>query len=125
MKYLILLGDGMADYKIKELGNKTPLEYANTPNMDRLASGTIGLFKTVPDGMPPGSDVANLSAIGYNPKGIYTGRAPIEALAKDIMLEEDDVAYRCNFVTIENDIMKDFSASHIDSNDAKKNSLTC
>jgi 2,3-bisphosphoglycerate-independent phosphoglycerate mutase len=120
MKYLILLGDGMADYKIKELGNKTPLEYANTPHMDRLASGTIGLFKTVPDGMPPGSDVANLSAIGYNPKEIYTGRAPIEALAKDIMLEEDDVAYRCNFVTIENDIMKDFSASHIDSNDAKK-----
>jgi 2,3-bisphosphoglycerate-independent phosphoglycerate mutase len=120
MKYLILLGDGMADYKIKELGNKTPLEYANTPNMDRLASGTVGLFKTVPDGMPPGSDVANLSAIGYNPKEIYTGRAPIEALAKDIMLEEDDVAYRCNFVTIENDIMKDFSASHIDSNDAKK-----
>jgi 2,3-bisphosphoglycerate-independent phosphoglycerate mutase len=88
--------------------------------MDRLASGTVGLFKTVPDGMPPGSDVANLSAIGYNPKEIYTGRAPIEALAKDIILEEDDVAYRCNFVTIENDIMKDFSASHIDSNDAKK-----
>jgi 2,3-bisphosphoglycerate-independent phosphoglycerate mutase len=120
MKYLILLGDGMADYKIKELGNKTPLEYANTPNMDRLASGTIGLFKTVPEGMPPGSDVANLSAIGYNPKEIYTGRAPIEALAKDIILEKDDVAYRCNFVTIENDIMKDFSASHIDSNDSKK-----
>ncbi|OSS42675.1 putative homoserine kinase-like [Desulfurella amilsii] len=120
MKYLILLGDGMADYKIKELGNKTPLEYANTPNMDRLASGMAGLFKTVPDGMPPGSDVANLSTIGYNPKEIYTGRAPIEALAKDILLDKDDVAYRCNFVTIENDIMKDFSASHIDSNDAKK-----
>lgn len=120
MKYLILLGDGMADYKIKELGNKTPLEYANTPNMDRLASGTIGLFKTVPDGMPPGSDVANLSAIGFNPKSIYTGRAPIEALAKDIVLGQNDVAYRCNLVTIENDLMADFSASHIDSTDAKK-----
>lgn len=119
MKYLILLGDGMADYKIKELNNKTPLEYANTPNMDRLASGIVGLFKTVPDGMPPGSDVANLSAIGYNPKEIYTGRAPIEALAKDILLDKDDVAYRCNFVTIENDIMKDFSASHISSDNAK------
>ncbi|AHF96563.1 phosphoglycerate mutase [Desulfurella acetivorans A63] len=120
MKYLILLGDGMADYKIKELDNKTPLEYANTPYMDKLASGTVGLLKTVPDGLPPGSDVANLSAIGYNPKQIYTGRAPIEALAKNIALGPDDVAYRCNFVTIENDIMKDFSASHISSDDAKK-----
>ncbi len=120
MKYLILLGDGMADYKIKELGNKTPLEYANTPNMDKIASGSFGLLKTVPDGMQPGSDVANLSAIGYNPKEIYTGRAPIEALAKDIVLGKNDVAYRCNFVTIENDTMVDFSASHISSSDAKK-----
>ncbi len=113
MKYIILLGDGMADWPMDELDGKTPLEYANTPNMDIIASGTKGVIKTVPDGMHPGSDVANMSVLGYDPKKYYTGRAPLEAVSQDINLNHNDVAYRCNFVTIENGKMKDFSADHI------------
>ncbi len=120
MKYLILLGDGMADWPIKELDGKTPLEYANTPNMDLIAGGLKGMVKTVPDGMHPGSDVANMSVLGYNPKAYYTGRAPLEAVSQDIKLDKNDVAYRCNFVTIDNGIMKDFSANHIPTEKARK-----
>jgi len=120
MKYLILLGDGMADLPIEELDGKTPLEYANTQNMDIIASGIKGMVKTVPDGMHPGSDVANMSVLGYDPKEYYTGRAPLEAVSQDIQLGPNDVAYRCNFVNIENGIMKDFSAGHIPSDKAKE-----
>ncbi len=120
MKYLILLGDGMADWPIEELGGKTPLEYANTQNMDIIASGIKGMVKTVPDGMHPGSDVANMAVLGYDPVQYYTGRAPLEALSQDIQLGTNDVAYRCNFVNIENGIMKDFSAGHIPSDKAKE-----
>src|SRR3972149_5235781 len=82
MKYIILISDGMADSPIAELGNRTPLEAANTPNMDALAgSGSFGLFRTVPDGYSPGSDVANLSVLGYSPAKYYTGRAPLQAAA--------------------------------------------
>jgi 2,3-bisphosphoglycerate-independent phosphoglycerate mutase len=118
MKYLILLGDGMADWPIAELDNKTPLEYAKTPNMDKIANGLFGMIKTVPDGLPPGSDVANLSVLGYNPEKYYTGRAPLEAASNSIFMEDADVAYRCNFVNIENGIMKDFAAGHIPSQKA-------
>lgn len=115
-KIIILVGDGMADYPIESLGGKTPLEAARTPNMDRLAqSGLFGLVKTVPDGMTPGSDTANLSIFGYNPKEFYTGRAPLEALNMGIDLRADDVAFRCNMVTVRGGIMEDFSAHHIDS----------
>ncbi len=118
MKYMILLGDGMADEPIKELKGKTPLEYAHTPNMDICAGHMKGMLKTVPDSLPPGSDVANLSILGYDVEKYYTGRAPLEAAAKGIKLRERDVAYRCNFVTIKNGAMADFSANHINSNKA-------
>lgn len=115
-KIAILVGDGMADYPIDNLGGKTPLQYAKTEHMDYLAkNGICGMARTVPDGMPPGSDVANLSLFGYDPATCYTGRAPLEALNMGINLEPGDVAFRCNMVTIEQDIMKDFAAEHIDS----------
>ncbi len=120
MKYLILLGDGMADWPIEALDNKTPLEYAETPNMDKVAGYLVGTIKTVPDGLAPGSDVANLSVLGYDPKLYYTGRAPLEAASKSIAMEDSDVAYRCNFVNIENGIMKDFAAGHIPTDRAER-----
>ncbi|NLA75951.1 MAG: cofactor-independent phosphoglycerate mutase [Deltaproteobacteria bacterium] len=100
-KYLILVGDGMADYPIDELGGKTPLEAAHTPNMDTIASCRLGCVKTIPDGMEPGSDVANLSLMGYDPHLYHTGRSPLEAASMGISLNEDDVAFRMNLVTLD------------------------
>jgi 2,3-bisphosphoglycerate-independent phosphoglycerate mutase len=101
MKYLILLGDGMADFKNAELDCTTPLQFARTPHMDLLASkGVIGTASTVPPGYPPGSDVANLSVMGYDPAEYYTGRSPLEAVSMGVELEPDDVAFRCNLVTL-------------------------
>ena len=101
MKYLVVLCDGMADYPVEELGNKTPLEAADTPNMDRLAKkATVGLVKTVQDGMKPGSDVANLSVLGYDPMKYYTGRSPLEAGSIGIDMKPTDVSLRCNLVTL-------------------------
>lgn len=121
LKYAILVGDGMADFPIPELGNITPLAYANTPNMDFIAkNGQTGLVSTVPYGMHPGSDVANLSLLGYDPLKYYSGRAPIEAASMGIRLSDQDTAFRCNLVTIEENTMKDYSAGHIDSNTADK-----
>jgi 2,3-bisphosphoglycerate-independent phosphoglycerate mutase len=115
-KYIIAVGDGMADRSIPELGGKTPLEYADTPNLDFLArNGVFGLARTVPEGMSPGSDTANLSIFGYNPRIAYTGRAPLEALNMGIVLGPRDVAFRCNFVELKDGIMHDFTADHIDS----------
>lgn len=124
MKYIILIGDGMADNPIDEFGKKTVLEYAKTPNLDSLAgSGRFGLFKTVPDGFPPGSDVANLSILGYDPKRYYTGRAPLEAASIGVALEQSDVAFRCNLVNITQkngkDVMDDYSAGHISTDEAR------
>jgi 2,3-bisphosphoglycerate-independent phosphoglycerate mutase len=114
-KIVILIGDGMADYPIDDLGGKTPLEVADIPNMDYLArNGIFGITKTVPDGMAPGSDTANLSIFGYDPKLYFTGRAPLEALNMNIKLGPNDVAFRCNLVNIENNIMKDYSSGQID-----------
>lgn len=119
MKYAVLVGDGMADYSIPELGNKTPLEYAVTPNMDHLAKlGNIGLVSTVPQGLPPGSDVANLSLLGYEPSRYYSGRAPIEAASLGLKLSSEDTAFRCNLVTITNETMIDYSAGHIENDEA-------
>jgi len=99
MKYVVILGDGMADYPMPELDNKTPLQYAKKPNIDMLATkGSVGLVKTVPEGIPPGSDVANLSVMGYNPTIYYTGRSPLEAVSMGIDLSLSDVALRCNLV---------------------------
>lgn len=101
MKYVIILGDGMADEPIEAIGGQTPLEYAKTPAMDRLAKvSEIGMVHTIPDGMKPGSDTANLSVIGYDPKIYYTGRSPLEALSIGVDMAPDDIAIRCNIVTL-------------------------
>ena len=101
MKYVIVLADGMADLPIAELGGKTPMEFASTPCMDALASGgTVGLAKTVPDSMKPGSDVANLAVMGYNPLTCYSGRSPLEALSVGVSMQDTDVVFRCNIVTV-------------------------
>jgi len=118
MKYVVLIGDGMADYPIEEKGGKTPLELAATPFMDMLAQkGALGLVHTIPDGMDPGSDVANLAAMGYDPRKYYSGRAPIEAASIGVSLADTDIAFRCNLVTLaEKDgglCMDDYSAGHI------------
>ena len=116
MKLVVLLGDGMADLPLEALGGRTPLQAAEKPNMDRLAKqGRSGLARTVPEGFAPGSDVANLSVMGYDPVQCYTGRAPLEAAAMNVHLGPDDIAFRCNFVTIEDGLMKDYSAGHISS----------
>lgn len=120
MKYVVLLGDGMADLPIPALQGKTPLQAASTPNMDLLAKqGRCGLARTVPDGFPPGSDVANLSVMGYLPQKYYTGRAPLEAAAMGVHLDNGDIAFRCNFVTVEDGIMSDYSAGHITSEEGR------
>ena len=104
MKYLIVLGDGMADKDIEELGGKTPLEYAYTPTLDKYSKmSEIGLVHTIPEGMTPGSDTANLSVLGYDPKQYYTGRSPLEALSIGVDMKATDVALRCNIVTVSND----------------------
>lgn len=123
MKYVILQGDGMADFPVDSLGGKTPLEAARTPNMDWLAAhGSFGLAYTIPEGLPPGSDVGNLSILGYNSRTYYTGRAPLEAASMGVKLNASDVAFRCNLVTLKNQgntqIMEDFAAGHISTVDA-------
>ena len=119
MKYLVLIPDGSADDPRKELGGLTPLQAARTPNFDRLArAGLIGSSRTIPDGFAPGSDVANLCVLGYDPHLYYTGRAPLEAASLGIELGDGDVAFRCNLVCVEEGIMKDFSAGHIDTESA-------
>ncbi len=101
MKYLVILGDGMADRPIDVLGGKTPLEYAKTPMMDELAGkGEVGMVHTIPDGMKPGSDTANLSVLGYDPKKYYSGRSPLEALSIGVPMKDSDIALRCNIVTL-------------------------
>ncbi len=120
MKYAVLIGDGMADFPMDEFGGKTVLQKANTPNMDYITkNGRAGLARTVPDGMPPGSDVANMSILGYDPKKYYSGRAPLEAASMEIPLNDGDVAFRCNLITITDGIIADYSAGHITSEEAK------
>ena len=119
MKYIIIVPDGMADYPIPELSGKTPLEAARKANMNRLAArGMTGLIQTIPAGLPPGSDIGNLSLLGYDPKKNFTGRAPLEAANMNIILRDDEIAFRCNLVTIDKDTMLDYSAGHIPSKEA-------
>jgi 2,3-bisphosphoglycerate-independent phosphoglycerate mutase len=102
LKFVLVVGDGMADEPLEELGGQTPLEVSHTPNMDHYAGrGTVGLVRTIPEGMAPGSDVANMSLMGYAPQVYYTGRAPLEAASMGLDLGPDDVAFRCNLVTLE------------------------
>ncbi|MBL7081443.1 MAG: cofactor-independent phosphoglycerate mutase [Candidatus Omnitrophica bacterium] len=119
MKYIILVPDGMADYPLAQLNGKSPLEAADTPNMDFLAKcGQVGRLRSVPEGMSPASDVANMSILGYNPKVYYTGRGPIEAVNLGLDLEEGDIAFRCNFVSLNNRMLVDYSAGHITTKEA-------
>lgn len=127
MKYIILLGDGMADYPIKELGGKTPLQAACKPSMDALASrGEMGLVKTVPDSMKPGSDICNMSVLGYDPLRYYTGRSPLEAYNMGIYLKDDEIAVRCNLVHLSGEenyaekSMLDYSAGEITTDEARE-----
>ena len=125
MKYIVVLGDGMADEPLEQLGGKTPLECAKTPMMDSLAGkGEVGLAKTVPDTMKPGSDVANLAVMGYNPLENYSGRSPLEALSVGVDMKDTDVVFRCNIVTLSEDepycekIIIDHSSGEISTEDA-------
>ena len=125
MKYVVMIGDGMADRPMDELGGATPLQKAATPNMDKLArSGIIGRVRTIPDGYHPGSDVANLSILGYDPARYYSGRAPLEAASIGVELGDGDVAYRCNLVTLrfnkggDRAVMDDYSSGHITTEEA-------
>lgn len=125
MKYIVILGDGMSDYPVPELGNKTPLQVAKKPNIDRLAQyGQLGLVKTVPETLPPGSDVANLSVLGYEPEKYYTGRSPLEAASIGIDLRDTDVTFRTNLVTLseaeryEDRVMVDYSSDEISTEEA-------
>lgn len=124
MKYLVLIGDGMADFPLEELGGKTPLMAARKPHMDRMATrGVCGKVVTVPEGFAPGSDVAGMSLFGYDPARYYTGRAPIEAYGMGIPMGGDDVAFRCNLVHLrrggEGDVMADYSGGHISTEEAR------
>ena len=127
MKYIVIIGDGMADLPIKELNNKTILQYTKKPIMDYFAkNGRTGLALTVPNNYIPGSDVANMSIFGYDPNKYYTGRAPLEAISMNLKLDINDIAFRCNFITIndainfEDSILLDYSADHITSNESKE-----
>ena len=125
MKYVVILGDGMSDEPLEALGGKTPLEYANTPVMDELASkGELGLTQNVPAGMHPGSEIANLSVLGYNPLTDFTGRSPLEALSVGVEMEPDDIIFRANLVTLTEDepyarkVITDHSSGEISTADA-------
>ena len=127
MKYAIVLYDGMADYPVDALGGKTPMELAKKPNLDRLAKfGEVGLVRTVEAGLKPGSDIANLSVLGYDPKKYYTGRSPLEAVSIGVKMADDDIALRCNVVTVSDEenydekTMVDYSAGDISSEEAAK-----
>ncbi len=125
MKYVIIVGDGMADYPVESLGGKTPLMVARTPHMDWMANqGEIGVVRTVPDGFNPGSEIANLSIFGYDPVRYYTGRGPLEAASLHVNLAASDIAFRCNLVTLKlranQTVMEDFSAGHITNEEARE-----
>lgn len=125
MKYIILIGDGMADEPLPELGGETPLEAAHTPHMDALAGGAaqMGLVRTIPEGFDPGSDIGNMTILGYDPRRYFTGRAPLEAAAMGIELGPEDVALRLNLVTLAErsgrSVMADYSAGHIQTAEAR------
>ena len=121
MKYILVVGDGMADYPVPELGNKTPLQAAYKPNMDSIAAkGQSGLIKTVPDELSPGSETAICSLLGYDPRKYCTGRGPLEAPSRGIRLGENDAAYRCNLITEKDGVIVDYSAGHITTEESSK-----
>jgi 2,3-bisphosphoglycerate-independent phosphoglycerate mutase len=120
-KFAIIIPDGAADDPIEQFGNKTALEAADIPNMDKISrKGRLGVVRTIPNGMDPGSDVAQMSLLGYDPRKYYTGRAPIEAVARNVQLSPDDWVFRCNLVTIADGKMADHSAGHISTKEGTK-----
>jgi len=119
MKCVIAIGDGMADEVREDLGNLTPIQYAKTPNIDQIATEGVCRFAlTVPDSMAPGSDVANMSILGYDPLKYHTGRSPIEAASLGVEIAPDEMSFRCNLVNIKDGVMNDYSAGHIENDDA-------
>lgn len=125
LKYLVIVGDGMADYAMEQFNGKTALQHAKTPNFDKIArNGLLGLVKTIPDSLPPGSDTANLSVMGYNPLKFYTGRSPFEAISVGVEMAPEDVSFRCNLVTLSNEdryqnkTMVDYCADEISDQEA-------
>ena len=121
MKYILIIGDGMADHPLEELGGKTPLQIANHPNMDYISSrGLCGSLETVPQGLDIGTDVAIMSILGYDPKNFSVGRGPLEAASMGVKLGQDDLALRCNLVTVKENILIDYSAGHISTEEAKE-----
>ncbi len=122
-KFIVLVGDGMGDFPLPELGNRTPLEAADTPAMDYIAGhGQLGLVQTIPAGFSPGSDVANLSLLGYRPEEFYSGRSPLEAASLGVELRDGEISFRCNLVTLKNDpdglLMQDYCGGHISTAEA-------
>jgi len=121
MKYLIILGDGMSDEPIPELGNKTPLQVAQKPHIDKLAAlGRSGMLYTIPEGFEPGSEIANLSVLGYDVAKVFEGRGSLEAASMGVEIADDEMAMRCNLICIENGIIKNHSAGHISNEEAKE-----
>lgn len=127
MKYIVVIGDGMADYAVPQLGGKTPLQAAEKPAIDQMARhGILGLARTVPGGMPPGSDTANLSVMGYDPRQYHSGRSPFEAAGMGVEMKPDDLSFRCNLVTLSAEVpylektMLDYSAGEISSEEARQ-----
>ena len=121
MKYAVLVGDGMSDYPLKELDTRTPLEVAETQNMDEIArKGQLGLAEMIPSGFAPASDVAILSILGYDPKQYYTGRAPLEAAKLGIELSSEEIAFRCNLITADKGCIADYSGGHISDKEARE-----
>jgi 2,3-bisphosphoglycerate-independent phosphoglycerate mutase len=120
MRYVILVGDGMGDYPQEKLCNKTPLQFAETPNMDFISkNGMNGLARTIPEGIEPGSDIANLSILGYDPRKVYTGRGPLEAAGIGISVGENETAFRCNLITEHDGLLVDYSAGHISNDESE------
>ncbi|HYE83620.1 MAG TPA: cofactor-independent phosphoglycerate mutase [Clostridia bacterium] len=127
MKYIVVLADGMSDYPVPELGGKTPLQYADTPAIDYMTrKGILGMAKTVPEGMPPGSDTANLAVMGYDPREYYSGRSPFEAASMGVSMKDTDITFRCNVVTLSGDepyeekLMLDHSSDEITSEESRE-----
>lgn len=121
MKYIIILGDGMSDEPIPALGNKTPLQVANKPNIDKIAAlGRCGMLHTIPAGYAPGSEIANMSVMGYNVPEVFEGRGSLEAASMGVDIAQDEMAMRCNLICIENGIIKNHSAGHISNEEAEE-----
>lgn len=121
MRYILIIGDGMSDYPLRELGSKTPLQVAKHPNMDFIAShGLCGRLSTLPQELDSGTDVAIMSILGYDPRKFHTGRGPLEAAGIGVRLNEHDIAFRCNLITEKNGILTDYSAGHIETEEARE-----